>query len=407
MPNTRPYGFWLSPITSELIVGESISLSGVQLDGADIYWLEGRPREQGRNVLVQHGPAGAPLDVTPPEFNVRTRVHEYGGGAAVVCDGVSYFSHMADQRLYRHAPGTKPVPLTPAGSGHRYADGVIDVPRARWIGVRESHTNGAVDNAIVDIDLATGGTGRVLAGGNDFYASPRLSPSGRQLAWLTWRHPNMPWVGTELWVGDIASDGTVGTAKMVAGGPAESVLQPEWSPGGELYFISDRSGWWNLYRLEGDKCSRALPARSRFRASRRGGSGCPAMRSLAPIRSSAAIGRTVSAHLARLDLASLQLVPIDLPYTDYGYVRARPGRSGIPRGFPDRGRLDRSSRPCDRHDRGTAAFGERAAGTQALFLHTGARLVSHRGRQDRACLLLSAYQSRTRGTNRVPGRHWW
>jgi dipeptidyl aminopeptidase/acylaminoacyl peptidase len=326
MPNTRPYGFWLSPITSELIVGESTSLSGVQLDGADIYWLEGRPREQGRNVLVQHGPAGAPLDVTPPEFNVRTRVHEYGGGAAVVCDGVSYFSHMADQRLYRHTPGAAPVPLTPAGSGHRYADGVIDVPRARWIGVRESHAGDVVDNAIVDIDLATGGTGRVLASGNDFYSSPRLSPSGRQLAWLTWRHPNMPWVGTELWVGDIESDGTVGTAKMVAGGPAESVLQPEWSPGGALYFISDRSGWWNLYRLEGDSVRALCPREADF-AQAPWMFGMSSYAFAGPDRIICSYWEDGVGRLAQLDLASLQFVPIDLPYTDYGYVRARPGEA--------------------------------------------------------------------------------
>ena len=140
MPNTRPYGSWRSPVTSELIVAESISrLRSFRLDGANIYWLERRPLEQGRNVLVRHRPGGAATEVTPKDFNVRTRVHEYGGGAAVMHSGVAYFSHMADQRLYRHAPGTPPGPLTPAGSGHRYADGIIDGPRSRWIGVRESH----------------------------------------------------------------------------------------------------------------------------------------------------------------------------------------------------------------------------------------------------------------------------
>ena len=165
-------------------------------------------------------------------------------------------------------PGAAPVPLTPAGTGHRYADGVIDVPRARWIGVRESHAGpgGPVENTIVDVDLAAGGAGRVLASGNDFYSSPRLSPGGGHLAWLTWRHPNMPWVGTELWVADIAPDGTLAAPRMVAGGADESVLQPEWSPDGVLYFISDRSGWWNHYRLERRQRSRALPARGGFRA---------------------------------------------------------------------------------------------------------------------------------------------
>ena len=211
-------------------------------------------------MLVRHRARGVPTDVTPEGFNVRTRVHEYGGGAAVVRDGVTYFSHMADQRLYRHVPGTAPVPLTPADSGHRYADGVIDGQRDRWIGVRESHVNGQVDNAIVDIDLKSGGAGRVLVGGNDFYAAPRLSPSGGTLAWLTWRHPDMPWVATELWVADVAPDGTLAEAVMVAGGPQESVLQPEWSPDGVLHFISDRSGWWNLYRLGWRHGQRTLPS---------------------------------------------------------------------------------------------------------------------------------------------------
>ena len=326
MPNTRPYGSWLSPVTSELIVAESIGVSGLQIDGADIYWLELRPREQGRNVLVRHGAAGVPTDVTPEGFNVRSRVHEYGGGSTVVRDGVVCFSHMADQRLYRHVPGTAPVPLTPADSGHRYADGVIDGRRDRWIGVRESHVNGQVDNAVVDIDLKSGGAGRVLVGGNDFYAAPRLSPSGGTLAWLTWRHPDMPWVATELWVADVAPDGTLGEAKMVAGGPQESVLQPEWSPDGALHFISDRSGWWNLYRWDGGTVSALCPREADFAQA-------PWMFGMSSYAFAGA-DRIVCSYwedgigrLAQFDVGSGQLTPIDLPYTDYGSVRARPGEA--------------------------------------------------------------------------------
>jgi dipeptidyl aminopeptidase/acylaminoacyl peptidase len=328
MQNTRPYGFWLSPITSELIVAESIGLSGIQFDGTNICWMEGRPREQGRNVLVRHRPGSAPLEVAPKEFNLRTRVHEYGGGAAVVHGDVTYFSHMADQRLYRHAPGTTPVPLTPAASGHRYADGIIDMPRTRWIGVRESHAGagGHVENAIVEVDLAIGGTGRVLASGSDFYASPRLSPNGRHLAWLTWHHPNMPWVETELWVADVAPDGTIGTARMVAGGHGESVLQPEWSPDGDLYFISDRSGWWNLHRLEGDKVRALCPREADF-AQAPWVFGMSSYAFAGPDRIVCSYWEDGFCRLAQLDLASLQLIPIDLPYTDYGYVRARPGEA--------------------------------------------------------------------------------
>ena len=297
MQNTRPYGFWLSPITSDLIVAESIGLSGVQLDGTKIYWLEGRPQEQGRNVLVQHRSGSTPLEVTPKEFNVRTRVHEYGGGAAVVRDDVVYFSHMADQRLYRGGLGATPVPLTPAGTGHRYADGVIDVPRARWIGVRESHAGpgGPIENTIVDVDLAAGGAGRVLASGNDFYSSPRLSPGGGHLAWLTWRHPNMPWVGTELWVADIAPDGTLAaredgcrrrgriraSAGMVSGRCAVFHFGPQ--------RLVESSIDWNATTLARFARARRISRR------RRGRSGCPATPLPALIGSSVAIGRTVSA----------------------------------------------------------------------------------------------------------------
>jgi dipeptidyl aminopeptidase/acylaminoacyl peptidase len=328
MPKTSAYGSWLSPITSELIVAESIGLAGIFLDGTDIYWLEGRPREQGRTVLVQDRPGSTPLDVTPEGYNVRSRVHEYGGGAAVVRGGVVCFSHMADQRLYRQASGARPVPMTPADAGHRYADGVIDETRNRWIGVRESHaaTGGAVDNTIVEVNLTIGGAGQILAGGNDFYASPRLSPSGGQLAWLTWNHPNMPWVGTELWVADIAADGALGATRMVAGCADESVVQPEWSPDGVLHFISDRSGWWNLYRADGDGIRALCPRAADFAQA-------PWMLAMSSY-AFADPGHIVCSYwehgigrLAQLDPASLRLVPIDLPYTDYGSVHARPGEA--------------------------------------------------------------------------------
>jgi dipeptidyl aminopeptidase/acylaminoacyl peptidase len=329
MPNTRPYGSWLSPITSELIVAESIGLAGVLLDSAAIYWIEGRPQEQGRNVLAQHQPGAAPLDLTPSGFNARTPVHEYGGGAAVVRDGVVCFSNMADQRLYRHSPGAHPVPLTPAseaGIGHRYADGVIDALRSRWIGVRESHTDDGLENTIVDVDLNAGGAGRVLVSGNDFYASPRLSPDAGQLAWLTWCHPNMPWTGTELWVADIARDGALTSPRMVAGGLDESVLQPEWGQDGVLYFISDRSGWWNLYRLEGDN-ARALCQREADFAQATWGFGMSSYAFAGPDRIICSYWEDGIGRLAQLDLSSLALTPIDLPYTAYGSVRARSGEA--------------------------------------------------------------------------------
>ena len=219
---TAPYGSWKSPITSDLIVAQSIALSEVRLDGGDVYWLEGRPQEQGRFVVVRG--SEPPADVTPPPFNARTRVHEYGGGSWTVADGTIYFSNFADGRLCRLPRGaTEPQALTPApptpGRQWRYADGVIDARRKRWIGVREDHTEeGEPVNAIVAVDFNGGEPGRVLAGGHDFFAYPRLSPDGRRLAWIAWDHPNMPWNGTTLYLADVAENGAMGEPRPIAGG---------------------------------------------------------------------------------------------------------------------------------------------------------------------------------------------
>ena len=187
-PKTAPYGSWKSPITSDLIVAQSITLSEVRLDGGDIYWLEGRPQEQGRSVIVRGEENGGTADITPLDFNARTRVHEYGGGSWTVADGVVYFSNFADGRLYRQARGDAPRALTPAPSARgrdwRFADGEIDHRLHRWLGVREDHTaEGEPINALVAIDLDQAGEepGRVIAGDHDFFSSPRLSPDGRRL----------------------------------------------------------------------------------------------------------------------------------------------------------------------------------------------------------------------------------
>jgi dipeptidyl aminopeptidase/acylaminoacyl peptidase len=247
MPEVMPYGSWKSPITSDLIVAGSIRLGEIRLDGANIYWSEGRPTESGRSVVVQYA-EGQTTDVTPAPLNVRTRVHEYGGGAYQVADGVVYFSNFPDQRLYRQSVGSDPVPLTPEAD-FRYADTVIDQQRQRLICIREDHTNGHEPvNTVVAIDLNSPNAGQILVSGSDFYATPRLSPDGRWLCWLSWNHPNMPWDGTELWVAEFQADGTLREAQKIAGSETESVFQPEWSPDGVLYFVSDRTNWWNLYR---------------------------------------------------------------------------------------------------------------------------------------------------------------
>ena len=248
MPRTAPYGSWKSPISADLLVSNTIAHERVLIDGGDVYWVETRPSEGGRSVVVRRTGAGEISDITPSGFNARTRVHEYGGGAYTVEQGAVYFSNFSDQRLYRQNPGTEPEPLTPAGDV-RYADYVIDRQRRRMICVQEDHTTGRREavNTLVSIPF-DGGPCQPLVAGADFYATPRLHPGGARLAWLAWNHPNMPWDGTELWTGEIDATGRIGECRKIAGGREESIFQPAWSPDGVLHFVSDRSGWWNLYR---------------------------------------------------------------------------------------------------------------------------------------------------------------
>jgi dipeptidyl aminopeptidase/acylaminoacyl peptidase len=246
-----PYGTWESPLTAARVTAGALRLDQIQLDGDDVYWVEGRASEGGRNVIVKRGTDGVTTDVTPAGLNVRSRVHEYGGAAYTVDRGTIYFSNFGDQRLYRHAPGQHPEALTP--KGYFYADCRVDAARNRLIGVREDHSRGDAEppNTIVSIDLGGTGAGRVLASGADFFSDPIVSPDGNSIAWIQWNHPNMPWDGTELWSASLKADGSVGVREKVAGGADESIFQPEWSPDGTLYFVSDRTGWWNLYRLRG------------------------------------------------------------------------------------------------------------------------------------------------------------
>jgi dipeptidyl aminopeptidase/acylaminoacyl peptidase len=332
MPEQKvaPYGSWTSPITADSIASATITLGQIALDGEDVYWSELRPTEGGRVVVVRRSPDGRTTDVTAAPFNARTRVHEYGGGAYAVADGTVYFSNFADQRLYRQDPGATPRPLTPA-TDLRYADGVIDRARGRIICVREDHTDPSREavNTLVSVALnATTGDdrGHVLVSGNDFYSSPRLSPDAARLAWLTWNHPNMPWDGTELWVAEVAADGSLVRSERVAGGVDESIFQPEWSPDGVLHFVSDRTGWWNLYRLRDGRVEPLYEMEAEF--------GQPQWVFGASTYGFAVDGRIICAYTQRgtwqvagLDVATHRLQPIDTPYSTIGEVRVAPGRA--------------------------------------------------------------------------------
>ncbi len=335
------YGSWKSPIRSQLVATRTLgtgnpvsSLRMITLDGDDIYWLQIRPQEGGRYVVSRMTPDGTTSDVTPSPFNCRTRVHEYGGGDFAVSDGTVYFSNFADQRLYRQEPDGEPTPITPQDD-FRYADGVIDRLRRRLICVREDHTVSGHDaiNSLVSIDLEWPDAGQVIVSGNDFYSSPRISPDGSRLAWLTWNHPNMPWDETELWTGELEADGSLGQTEFVAGVIGESIFQPQWSPDGILYFVSDRTGWWNLYRwLDGG----AEPL-----CEREADFGYPQWAFGLSLYAFESAHRIICAYadqgvwqLASLDTTTGLLEPIDTPYTEIWGVRASPGRAVFAAGSP-------------------------------------------------------------------------
>ena len=320
-----PYGSWKSPITSDLIVAGTIGLGEIALDGEDVYWIESRPSEGGRSVIVRRTPNGAIADVTPPGFNARSTVHEYGGGAYFVDAGTVYFSNFGDRRLYRQAPGQAPQPIT-STEKMRYADGVIDHRRSLIYSVREDHTVGGRDatNTLVKIKLSGDVSGEVIISGNDFYSSPRLSPDGNRLAWLSWDHPNMPWDGTELWVGELAETGKIANAEIVAGGKSESIFQPEWSPGGVLHFVSDRSGWWNLCRLSAGGIESLCEKEAEFAAPQ-----WVFRMSTYAFESERCIICTYCERgnwqLASLDTGACKLEPIDVPYTEIHGLRTASG----------------------------------------------------------------------------------
>jgi len=216
VPRTVPYGSWPSPITADLLVEEVVSLSQPVVSGEEVYWLEGRPSEAGRQVVVCGGPGREAVDVVPPGFSARTTVHEYGGGDYAVRSGTVFFSNFDDQHLYRVDPGGAPEPLT-SEEGARYADADVSPDGDRLACVRERHLDsGEVVNDVVMLPTDGSAPPAAVAGGHDFFSAPRFSPDGSRLAWLSWDHPRMPWDGTELWI-----DGA-----PVAGGPTESVSSP-------------------------------------------------------------------------------------------------------------------------------------------------------------------------------------
>ena len=343
MPATAPYGSWKSPITTDLIIAGAVGLGQIALDGDDVYWVEMRPSEGGRMVIVHRNSDGTVEDVTPAPYSVRTRVHEYGGGAFLAHGGTVFFANFSDQRMYRQDPGGEPMAVTPEAR-QRYADGVFDAGRGRIICVREDHSGaGEPVNSIVAVDAEGANPQETLFAGSDFCAAPRLSPSGDRLAWLSWNHPNMPWDSTALHLADVQSDGRLGNAQTIAGGPStssgggESVLLPLWSPEGELYFVSDRNGWWNLYRWRGGEIRAVLEMEAEFARPQW-------------VFDPAAYGfldggRIACSYVERgvwnigvIDIAAGALTRMDLPYSEMGRgeLRASGNRVVFSAGAPDK-----------------------------------------------------------------------
>ena len=255
-----PFGSWPSPFPIDLLTRGAATFGEVRARAGVRWWLEGRAEESGRQVLVRREPDGTMTRLSPEGFNVRNRVHEYGGGASAVGDDLIVVSDFTTGRLHRVTAPGKLEPLSAEGHAWRYADLTLDPGRNRLLAVREDHDpetlarHGEAENAIVAIDLSSGDVS-VVADGFDFFSSPRPSPDGRQLVWLRWNHPNLPWDGTELVLAEVDDDGRPAAERVIAGSPADWIAQPRWSPDGALHFVAEPDGWMNLFRLGSDGSS--------------------------------------------------------------------------------------------------------------------------------------------------------
>ena len=316
------YGAWKSPITTETLVERTVGLGEVRVSDQDLYWLESRPTEAGRSVVVRRSADGATADVTPTGYNARTLVHEYGGGAYAVSGGTVFFANFEDQRLYRQAVGGRPTPISPEPSSPRalrYADFELSPDGSLLYCVRETHTDGEeARNEIVCLPTDGSSEPVVLAGGHDFVSFPRLSPDGRQLVWTTWDHPQMPWDGTELWIGELGANG-LGDVRKLAGGSDESIYQPAFSPEGVLHFVSDRSGWWNLYRWQDGEVEPLLPMDAEFGHPQWGFAGAT-YAFLPDGRLVCTWGSKGIEHLGVLEAAGLR--EIETPFVSFGRITA-------------------------------------------------------------------------------------
>lgn len=341
MSPTIPYGSWPSSISSKLLTQQSVRLGEPQITPSCSYWVESRPQEQGRAVLMQKPHSAEASEVLSAQFSVRSTAHEYGGGSYLVSDGAIFFINATDQRIYRSNHGSAPEVLTAPGP-YRYADLSLDSQRQRLLCIREDHSDAGAPNSgiqerneIIAIDLNTPEKVTVLTRGHDFYSNPRLSPDGRQLSWLCWDHPAMPWESSECWLADLDSAGEIDQCRCIAGGKGESIFQPQWSPDGVLYLVSDRSNWWNIYRHDDGVLQPITPISAEF-ATPQWVFGMSCFSFLNSDEILACFSQQGQWQLAHIHIPSRTLSPLDTDFCDISQVQCCDGQAIFLAASPNR-----------------------------------------------------------------------
>lgn len=338
MTKTAAYGSWESPISAEMLGSAAVKLGQTFIDAEHVYWIESRPTEKGRSVLVASDLNGKQVDLSLAEFNVRSGAHEYGGGAAIVCGKEIFFSNFSDHRIYKQEIGKQQAQALTKAGPYRYADFCFDPKRNRLIVVKEDHSLEGEEplNSLDVVSLKGDSEAEMLLAGSDFFSSPRISPDGRLLAWITWNHPNMPWDETKLWTGNLGNDGSLSNIQQVAGGKGESVLQPEWGPDNTLYFVSDaNNGWWNLHASFSGLVEPLLEMEAEFAYPHWifGLSNYAVQSANKLICSYCQDGVW---KLAEFNTDTRELKEISTPYQDLSYVRCHENRVLVRGGAPDR-----------------------------------------------------------------------
>ncbi len=314
----KPYGSWKSPISGKSLVQSSLRLGQIQIDGDSVYWTEGRPLEKGRTALMRWSPDEI-KEISPAKSDVRTRAHEYGGGAFVCDNNSCYYVNNSDQQVYEILENGKSRQVT-HHLEYRFADIILDQSRRLLYAVGENHSDSKnIKNCLTSITLDEG-VMQIIAEGHDFYSNPQLSPDASQILFLTWDHPNMPWDATQLHLARLNDDGNLGGSEIIAGGQNESVFQPLWDPDGSIYFVSDRNDWWNIYRYSNAQSSCVLEMQAEF--------GLPQWvfgMSTYTVLNSGDLMATFSdlsgSHLIRIDVSQSTFTEIETPFSHIDQVR--------------------------------------------------------------------------------------